>query len=577
LFAALLNTDRAPVDRRGFEAAGLHVEVPGQAGQVAFLWSRDGSPADEEMCGVQSLDERFWIVGRLRLDGRSDSGASDALRCLQAYARRGEQFLDHIAGDFCFALWDAERARLIAARDQFGVRSLFHATAGASILVSDSLAWLSARPEIDRELDDTWIRDFLGAGFSIDAERTVWRRIHRLPSAHVLTATGRGTQIRRYWRLALEEPIHYRDSRQYGERFRELTALAIADRMPAGRVGISMSGGLDSTTLAAVAVEATGDPSRVVADCVHFESLMPDDELHFSTMAAGKLGIELRATAIDELVYDPDWRTRAIRTPEPMAAIVHAHPDRLLNRAMAAETDVWFFGEGPDNALRFERRPYLAWLLARRRWGRLAQALWLYLGAKGMSDWTSTLRRYTARERPDHAAAEVPSWLAPDLGDRLELKDRLRGLEAAGETPHPWHPQAIASLGHPVWQRMFASCDVDETQAPFVWRHPFLDLRLLHFMLSVPPVPWARRKLLMREAMKGRLPEPVLSREKTPLARYPLAEAIRRQGLPALASGDRVGPWVDVARLPSGPIADADLDRVIAVHALDYWLTQQRS
>lgn len=124
---------------------------------------------------------------------------------------------------------------------------------------------------------------------------------------------------------------------------------------------------------------------------------------------------------------------------------------------------------------------------------------------------------------------------------------------------------------------MFASCDLDETQAPFVWRHPFLDLRVLHFMLSVPPVPWARRKLLMREAMRGRLPEPVLARDKTPLARYPLAEAIRRQGLPELPPGDRVGAWVDVERLPAGPISDADLDRVVAVHALDYWLTQQRS
>lgn len=578
MFAALFNTDRAPIDRRGFEAAGLHVEVLGHAGEVALLWSRNGSPADEEMCGVQSLEGRFWIVGRLRLDGRAGSGTSDAMRCLQAYARWGEQFLDHIAGDFCFVLWDAGRGRLIAARDQFGVRSLFHAAAGSSVLVSDSLQWLAERPEIGRELDDTWIADFLCAGISIDADRTVWRRVHRLPPAHVLAATGQGASVRRYWRLSVGEPLHFGDRRLYGERFRELTALAIADRLPAGRVGISMSGGLDSTTLAATAVEVAGDASRVVADCVHFERLMPDDEKAFSTLAARQLGIELRETAIDDLVYDADWRTRSIRTPEPMVSVVHAHPDRLLNRAMAGAASVWFFGEGPDNALRFERRAYIGWLLAQRRWARLAQALWLYLGAKGMGDWASTLRRYTGRDRPGHTDSELPSWLAPGLVDRLRLKERLRNLDRReGEAPHPWHPEAIASLGHPVWQRMFASCDLDETQAPFVWRHPFLDLRVLDFMLSVPPVPWARRKLLMREAMKGRLPAPVLARDKTPLARYPLAEAVRRQGLPVLSPGKRLEAWVDAGKLPTGTISDDDLDRVVGVHALDYWLTQQRS
>ena len=209
----------------------------------------------------------------------------------------------------------------------------------------------------------------------------MWRDIHRLPPGHALTAAEQGTGIRRYWRLSVGEPIHFRDRRHYGECFRELTGLAIADRMPAGRVGISMSGGLDSTTLAASAVEVTGDPSRVVADCVHFDWLMPDEEKAFSAMAATRLGIALRTTAIDDLVYDPDWRTRSIRTPEPMVSIVHAHPDRILNRAMACHARVWFFGEGPDNALRFERNAYLSWLLAGRRWGRLAEAVWHDLGA----------------------------------------------------------------------------------------------------------------------------------------------------------------------------------------------------
>ena len=65
-----------------------------------------------------------------------------------------------------------------------------------------------------------------------------------------------------------------------------VVAEAVADRLPAsGRVGVSMSGGLDSPTLAAFAVASAGDRGRVVAECVHYERLMPDDEARFSTLA----------------------------------------------------------------------------------------------------------------------------------------------------------------------------------------------------------------------------------------------------------------------------------------------------
>ncbi len=68
-----------------------------------------------------------------------------------------------------------------------------------------------------------------------------------------------------------------------------------------------------------------------------------------------------------------------------------------------------------------------------------------------------------------------------------------------------------------------------------VWRHPYLDLRVIGFLLSVPPVPWAREKLLMREAMRGRLPDAVLARRKTPLVGAPLADLVATHGLPTLS------------------------------------------
>jgi asparagine synthase (glutamine-hydrolysing) len=596
LFAAIFNADGRPVDCQRFASEARSVENPGGAGHVAFIRSKpEPDPADGEWRGMESLGDRYWIVGRIRLDVRQALRAllavgggperlSDALLCLHGYAAWGESFVDRLAGDFCFALWDRERQCLISARDQLGVRSLFHADAGHSRFVSDSLHWIVSAAPVSREIDDHWIGDFLGIGHSLDVERTVYRQIRRLAPAHVLKFSNAGAAARRYWRLEIGDPLHYRDRRQYAEQFLELLSLAIADRLPAGRVGISMSGGLDSTTLAACAVRVMGDPARVVAECTHFERLMPDQEKHFATLAARHLGIELNLRPYDDLTYDPEWRTWPMRSAEPSIGVVCARPDRMMALEQAGRARVWFFGEGPDNALMFEQRAYFSWLLERRNWLRMGEAALLYLKAKGFDGWGQTLRRHVGRrgaaDESIDESIDVPPWIDRALVERVGLRERIRsGHGRAGdeapEPRHPWHPRAVASFHDPIWPALFDGFDGDEALAPMVWRHPYLDLRVLDFMLSVPPVPWARRKLLLREAMQGRLPDAVLERNKAPLAESPFDQPIRLHGLPDLAGDDRLSPYVDVRRLPEAPPVGPALERLIAVHVLDHWLGQR--
>jgi asparagine synthase (glutamine-hydrolysing) len=590
LFAVLFNSDGGPVDSRAAIAtaiAGGHdVEILGGRRHVAFVSSKaDSSPAAAEASGIQSLGGRTWIVGRFRLDGRGDLRArlsdrlggrpadvSDALLCLHAHAAWGDGFVDRLAGDFCFALWDGDRNRLICVRDQLGVRPLFHARTGGMQLVGDQLDWIVSQAPVARDLDDTWIADFLSIGHGLEFERTVYRHVKRLAPAHVLTISDAGATLRRYWRLEIAEPLYFDDRRVYGERFLELMALSMADRLPPGRVGVSMSGGLDSTTLAASAVRATGDPSRVVAECSHFEAFEEDQEKHFSSLAARHLGIELRLVATDGLAYDPQWRQRSTRTAEPTAAVITTHFDRALIHQRAGRAGVWLYGEGPDNALAFERNAYLSWLAGRRDWRRLGEAVLLYFGAKGSTGWLETFGRYVGRHRAPDDSLTVPPWLDRAFVGRVGLEERLRGIGSEPTPRHPWHPRAMASFNDPIWPSLFDELNHEESLGPIVWRHPFLDLRVLQFMLSLPPVPWARRKLLLREAMRGRLPDEVLARTKTAAWGSTIAQPIRTHGLPALSRGGRLSAYVDVQALPLGSPAESDLDRVVAIHALDYWL-----
>ena len=591
MFSVIFRTDGGAVDPGPARAAGHDVEFPDSTRRVAFISSKAGPvSAAAGAGGIRRLGGRYWIVGRIRLDARADlvslladriagspADASDAELCLYAYAEWGDAFVDRLAGDFCFALWDAGRHRLISVRDQLGVRCLFHAEAKGIWFVGDSLDWIVAQAPIARDLDDAWIADFLSVGHCLEFEPTVYRHIRRLAPAHVLTISEAGAAVRRYWRLDIPEPLYFRNRRHYAERFLDLLSQSIADRLPAGRVGISMSGGLDSPTLAACAVGITGDPARVAAECFHFETSVVDEEKRFSSLVARHLGIELRLRAMDNLTYDPEWRSRSIATAEPWAAIITADPERTIAREQAGKAQVWFYGEGPDNALAFERNDYLKWLAGRGDWGRLVEAGLLYLKAKGTSDWIGTLRRHAGPREAIDDTFVPPPWLDRALVDRVDLPERLRGVGAAATSGHPsghpWHPRAFASFNDPIWTAIFAGFDVEETLAPLVWRHPFLDLRVLTFMLSVPPVPWAREKLLLREAMQGRLPAEVLARKKVGFADSSLPQPIRTHGLPALSRTGGLENYVDVAALPTALPSGRDLDRIVAVHALDHWLT----
>lgn len=578
MFAALLGIGQEPLDVRqsadGREPADL--TRVGRSGRVAFI-SEQGSVLD-------SLDDRLWIAGRIRLDARDElqarlgspsAAVSDAGFCLQAYAKWGEAFTDFIAGDFAFALWDDERQRLLAVRDRLGVRTLFHAKTARAWLVSDSLDWLAAH-EADRPLDEYWIADFLTLGVSREFERTIYRDIKRVAPGHQLKLDDSGQSLRRYWKLDLAEPVYLRTATAYHERFRELLSRAVADRLPAGRVGIAMSGGVDSTTLAATAVEVTGDPTRVVAECEHYERLMHIREDHYASLAARHLGIELRIRPADDIAYDPLWRTRDLRAAEPAVALLNAHNIQRIGREMAALAPVWLDGEGPDNALTLERDAYLGWLRRRRSWTRLAQALFQYARTKGVSGWIQTLGRRTGLRR----VAELdpvdvfPPWLRQDFIKKLNLEERQAALGLGGDTGHPWHPVAYDSFTSPIWQTYFDDHAFEESLAGFEWRYPFLDLRVLEFMLSAPPLPWGWKKRLVRDSMRGRLPQAVLAREKTPLGCYPEIATMRVIGFPSLPKPHRIGRFVDPASLPGATAPDPDLGLSMGVHALDGWLSR---
>jgi asparagine synthase (glutamine-hydrolysing) len=197
-------------------------------------------------------------------------------------------------------------------------------------------------------------------------------------------------------------------------------------------------------------------------------------------------------------------------------------------RTIAADCRVVLSGEGPDNLMHFQMWPFTRDLVRNQEWGSLFRETSRYVWLRP-SVFPGIKRRVQGLFGKDPTAPVYPRWLAPDFARRLNLKDRAREWsELPAARPHPVLPKAHASLSLPHWSAMFEHENPGVTRCPVEVRHPFLDLRVVNFLLALPPFPLFFEKQLLREVVAGRLPESVRTRRKTPLAGSPLVKHLRQ-------------------------------------------------
>jgi asparagine synthase (glutamine-hydrolysing) len=542
---ALLESLTATLRRRGPDGAQTWLRGPIGLGHARFVTdpARDG--------GVQPdmLEEKLWIAGHVRLDGRDAlaqalgverRGATDAALVLRAYQRWGADCLAHVHGDFAFAIWDDAAQRLFCARDRFGVQPLFYTTLGELVLVGNGIDTLRAHPQVSDRLYEPALADYLAVGNPLEPDRTFFADLRRLPAAHVLVATAAGTRVERYWQLPVEPELRYRQPDEYVEHFAELLSQAVADRCSPGPVGLFMSGGLDSGAIAAI---LTGKLGRAPPGaeprgfCVDWTPVFPDPEPDFARRSAAALGLPLHVWPVGDAEPFKGWDCAEGVGPEPEDDFYRANTIAHFRRA-GAQARVVLNGRGGDEVFAMEllldelrRAPRLSVLggaLALWRRGRRPP-----LGLKAV--WRRALPEITP-----------PPWLE----DPWVRDTGLRGRLAALTRPPPPGPRARARarLDNARWYGGFDfSADA---YAGLEVRYPLLDERVVAFALRLPPLPWCVDKHLLRRALAGCLPAEVLQRRKTFLAGEPLLawteghpEWIAAQALAPLPPRVRATEW----------------------------------
>jgi len=535
-----------------------------------------------------SFDGQCWIVADARLDAREDlraklSGAGavgsepipDSALILLAYRKWGQGCVEFLIGDFSFIIWDQTQRILFCARDHFGLRPLYYAGAPRRLLFSSSA--LSLRREVDGcTIDENALGDFLLFAYNQDESSTSLKPIRRIPPAHagVVSLDG-AVSVRRYWTLPVEEPVRFKHPQEYVDQFSELLHTAVRDRLRSTGshpVAVLMSGGLDSSAVAASAKLVSGVPLAAFTNS--FEQLVRHEEPKCSRVVAEYLHLPHTVIPVDQNPAFYRFDETGFLPVQPINEPFQADT-RCFYRQIADRSRVVLTGECGDEVLK-SSSIYIPYAL---RHGRaleflrdLARNVLQYRQVPRIGIRTCIAR---ALGKETRRVPPAPSWIQAAFAARLDLPGRWREVMLRPYR-HPYRPEAYDALFASPWRHCMEQYDPEYSSSPLEFRHPFLDLRLVRYALRLPSFPYCSRKQILRQAGAGKLPQRILARPKTPMLDDPLCASLRRSSLPArLLENTAAGDYVDVVAVRNS-LQRLEPERAwvdVRPFALGSWLT----
>ncbi|HEX8065847.1 MAG TPA: asparagine synthase-related protein [Thermoleophilaceae bacterium] len=529
----------------GQESEGAWAGTVGRIGVALGVCeaSQPGAPLSLDQ-PLRSADGALCLVADAVLDCRAELEASlpmpagepssDPQLILAAYARWGDGCLDRLSGEFAFAIADARRGGVLIARDQIGMRPLqVHRRRGVVAFATTALS-MCALDGVGHELDAARVAEWLA--LRMDTERTFVTGVTTLPPGHCAWVDGEGLRRRRYWTVDPNRIVELGSPEAYAAELRETFDSAVERRLPAGEpVGVMLSGGLDSTSVAATAAR-----------------LRPSDVIRTYTAApppgwAGPTDPNVDADEsrlVRELAtWHPNLRPAFIG--DSGAPVLSSHDARFAagsppprnpcNELWMSEAQRRAGAEGVGTLLTGARgnaffsaddRFWLAALLSRGRLGALGHEIAALAASTGSSRIRTAGRELARQLAPPaiHRAREVARARRAGISAEVELRFAGPGTEALVRQhvrafrPAPRRSMRAEALRLVTYSGFIAeSAAVRDALAGVRRSDPTSDIRVIALCATQPP--WARRhdgrtRVVSRDAMADRLPPSIVERTR---------------------------------------------------------------
>jgi asparagine synthase (glutamine-hydrolysing) len=552
--------------RRGPDQGGIFVENP-----AALIHTRlcvvdiENGRQPMRLCRGEEeytlvYNGELYNTGELRAQlkerGHSFLGHSDTEVLLHSYAEWGEDCVNYFNGIFAFAIWEKHNRRLFLARDRIGVKPLFFALRGESIIFASELQTLICHPSVKPEADISSVCEIILLGPGRTPGCGVLRGVEELLPAHCGYYGKTGLSVRKYWDLKDRE---HRDSfEQTVETVRELVTDSVKRQLVSDvEVCTLLSGGLDSSIISSVASRHFGEMGKKLhtfsVDYIDNEryfkpgKFQPNSDNEYIKIMTGYLGTEHHRVVLNtEELADALYSAVDARGLPGMADVDSSM--LLLFSKVKEHATVALSGECADEI--FGGYPWFRDREIRERYGFPWAQSTEYRAGFLKHEYLSQIDPYEYIDRRYKKTLSETSSL-PGAG-----KEEKRMKEMSALNMH-WFMQTL--LDRKDRMSMYNGLEV---------RVPFCDYRIAEYLYSVP---WEYKdynnteKGLLRMAMKDILPEEVLWRKKSPYPKThhpvyletvrrrleevindtssPILGIIKKEALEKLLDDDNAVPW----------------------------------
>lgn len=459
---------------------------------------------------------------------------SDTETIVHLYEEYGRDCVKHLRGMFAFVIWDRRRRMLFAARDRLGIKPFYYRWDGKSFLFGSEIKTILAYPGIEAELNRSTLAEYLALGY-ITGPDTMFTGIRKLMPGHTLELSEGGEPvIQRYWDLTTQVDPIPRGRDYYVKTYREMLEAAVGSHLMSDvPLGMFLSGGLDSSAVAALATKIRGDQIKTFAVGYGEEEF---SELGYAREVARHIKSDHREVQLSRGEFFESLPRLIWHEDEP---IVWPSSVSLYSVARLAREHVTVVltGEGSDETLAGYTR--YAWTLLNARMDNAYRAVTtegmrrLMRKAIHASPLSASLHR-----KLDHTflVRDGNSW--PSF-----YYDNFFSAFPAAEHKHLLTPEALAMAGDAYagsmagWQRstgdllhrllyadinsylieLLMKQDQMSMAASIESRVPFLDHVLVEFTARIPArdsIEGMAGKFILKQAVEDLLPKSIVYRKK---------------------------------------------------------------
>lgn len=489
----------------------------------------------------------------------------DTETILHGWEQWGPRVVDRFRGMFAFALWDRAKRTLFCARDRMGIKPFYYWWDGRKFLFASEIKALLEHPAVSAGFDDSLLAEYLTFGY-ISGEQTLFRGIRKLPPGHHLTLDlnqpAPAPQIERYWQLpAPGAPESRSDSEWIADcraRLEETVQMRLMSDVP---LGVFLSGGVDSSTIAALMKRMTTGPVKTFA-VGYAETEW--SELGYARQVAGRIGTEHREVvvgreqffdALPRLIWQEDL-------PITWPSSVSLH---FVSELARREVTVVLTGEGADELFAgYGRYRFYLWnQAAMRSYGHLPQAV-----RSGVADWiqNSSLLGAAMRRKLGHTflarGGEVESLYLDNFYSGFSQAEQKRMFRLPESNPYagfrrfwdeasdrPPLARMLYADAHTYLEQLLMKQDRMSMTNSIESRVPFLDHTFVEFSTRVPDrlkIHGREGKYILKKAVEDLLPHDILYRPKMGFP-TPLRDWLRGPG---------AGPILDRLTAPDSLLAN---------------------